>query len=123
MRGQLGLYFGINTDPVPDVAVVLGHPRSFTQHPRTAELVIEVSDTTLAYDLGDKASLYAAAGIKDYWVIDVENRRLHVFRDPQPDASKKYGHGYATVSVLNPTDTIGALAAPNSTVSVGELMA
>jgi len=123
VRGQLGMYFGINTDPSPDIAIVAGAPQLYDQHPNMAELVIEVSDTTLAYDLGDKASLYAAAGIKDYWIIDVENRQLHVFRDPQPDAGKKYGHWYASATVLNPTDTIAALAAPNNPVSVGELMA
>jgi Uma2 family endonuclease len=122
VRGQMGMYFGINTDPVPDIAIVAGAPQLNTQHPKMAELVIEVSDTTLAYDLGDKASLYAAAGIKDYWVIDVENRQLYAFRDPQPDATKKYGHWYANVSVLNPTNTIAPLAAPNSPVSVGELL-
>ena len=53
-------------------------------------LIVEVADTTLAYDLTTKAELYATAGIADYWVLDVENRQLHVFRDPQPTAALAY---------------------------------
>jgi Uma2 family endonuclease len=97
VRSQLGLFFGINTDPVPDVAVVAGPPRAHARHPRTALLVVEVADTSLVADTGDKASLYAAAGIADYWVIDVNDRRLHLFRDPQPDPAAKYGASYKLV--------------------------
>jgi Uma2 family endonuclease len=122
VRIQMGLYFGINTDPLPDLAVVPGTPRTLTQVPTTALLVIEVAESSLAFDTKDKASLYAAAGIQDYWVIDVENRQLHVFRDPQPDATRRYNHWYSKVSLLNPTDSIAPLAAPNNSVSVNDLL-
>ena len=122
VRGQGGLFFGINTDPLPDVAVVPGTPRSYAKHPATALLVVEIADTSLAYDTGDKASLYAAARVADYWVLDVVDRRLHVFRNPQPDAGRKYGHGYAQVQVLKPGDSIAPLAAPGSSVSVADLL-
>lgn len=122
VRGQLGLYFGINTDPVPDIAVVPGTPRSYSRHPRTAILIVEVADTSLAYDTGEKATLYAAAGIADYWVIDVNNRNIRVFRNPQPDASQHYGHGYALVQVLNPNETISPLASPGNSVAVSDLL-
>lgn len=122
IRSQLGMFFGINTDPVPDIAVVIGPPRAHAYHPRTALLVVEVADTSFAFDTGDKASLYAAAGIQDYWVIDVNDRRLHVFRDPQPDATAKYGATYKNVRALVHTDTIAPLAAPTNAVSVGDLL-
>jgi Uma2 family endonuclease len=123
VRVEKGLPFGINTDPIPDIAVVAGSARDFrTAHPTTAELVIEIADTTLAHDTGDKASLYAAAGIRDYWVIDVDGRRLILFRDPQPDTSGRYGHGYATQTILSPTDTVAPLAAPAAVVTVGDLL-
>ncbi len=122
IRIQMGLYFGINTDPVPDIAVVVGDPRNYAQHPRTAVLIVEIADTSIAFDTGHKASLYAAAGILDYWVIDVNDRRLHVFRDPQPDPAQKYGYGYKQVQVLNPKDTVNPLAAPNSSVAVCDLL-
>jgi Uma2 family endonuclease len=122
VRGQLGLYFGINTDPVPDIAVVAGTPRQHAQHPQTALLVVEVADTSVAFDTGVKASLYAAAGIKDYWVIDVNDRRIHVFRDPQPDPNQQYGHGYKTVQVLGPKDKPSPLAAPTHSADVADLL-
>lgn len=61
VRGRMALVLGLATDPVPDIAVVAGSPRDFKEHPRTALLVVEVSQSTLAYDLRQKASLYAAA--------------------------------------------------------------
>lgn len=51
-------------------------------------LVIEVSDTTLAYDLGVKAKLYAEGGVREYWVVDCEGRRILIHR---MDASGRYG--------------------------------
>lgn len=122
VRGQMGLFFGINTDPVPDLAVVAGTPRTLAQTPRSALLVIEIADSSLLFDTRDKASLYAAASIPDYWVLDVENRALHVFREPQPDHTRKYGHWYGNVTLLDPTQRIAPLAAPDHAVSVGELL-
>ena len=122
VRSQLGLYFGINTDPVPDIAVVDGPPRAHTGRPMTALLVVEVADTSLAADTGWKASLYAAAGIADYWVIDVNDRRLHLFRDPRPDPAAKYGASFAQVRALLPADTVAPLAAPAHAVPVGDLL-
>lgn len=121
---QLGMFFGINTDPVPDFAVVPGEPRAHTGRPRTALLVVEIADTSLAFDTGDKASLYAAAGIADYWVLDVNDRRLHVFRDPQPDPKAKYGASYKDVRVLTHTDAVAPLAKPPAAgaVSVADLL-
>src|SRR6478672_631944 len=85
VRGQMALRLSQATDPMPDVAVVPGSPRDYPQQPTTALLVVEVSDTSLAIDTGIKAELYAAAGIADYWVVDLNSRVLIVHRDPQPD--------------------------------------
>ena len=122
VRVQMGLVLGINTDPIPDLAVVVGGPRTLVQLPHTAALVIEVADSSLAFDTHDKASLYAAAGIADYWVIDVNDRRLHVFRGPTPDASRKYGYWYSPVAVLTPTDAVAPLAAPGSPLTGPDLL-
>jgi Uma2 family endonuclease len=122
VRVQEGLPLGINTDPIPDLAVVVGNPRDFNTHPTTAELVVEVSDSTLSTDLGVKAYIYAAAGIRDYWVIDVDHRRLFVFRDPRPEPAATYGFAYADQKTLGPNDTIGPLAAPQATITVAELL-
>lgn len=122
VRVQMGMPLGVNTDPVPDLAIVPGTPRDYPADPNTAELVIEVADSSLSYDTGAKASLYAAAGIRDYWVIDIEHRRLFVYRAPRPDPAATYGHGYSRQTTLGPADTITPLAAPNAGVTVAELL-
>ena len=77
---------------------------------------------SLDYDLGVKASLYAAAGIADYWVVDVVARRVLVHRTPAPDAMKKYGHGYSSITVLVPSQSIAPLALPQTPVDAAELL-
>ncbi|MFO0799478.1 MAG: Uma2 family endonuclease [Gemmataceae bacterium] len=122
-RSQLPLNLGQTSDPEPDVAVVAGpRPRQPGPHPTTALLVVEVSDSSLAYDTGDKASLYAAGGIADYWVVDLVHNRLIVFRDPKPDAAARFGHGYTSIRYLGRADTVVPLAAPDSPVAVADLL-
>jgi Uma2 family endonuclease len=72
------------SEPEPDFAVV---PRGVEEpyHPATAALVIEISVSSRAHDLGRKAALYAEAGVGEYWVIDVERARVVVHRDPRGD--------------------------------------
>ena len=123
VRGQISLVLSRNGDPVPDVAVVTGSPRDYTsQKPTMAMLVVEVSESSLPYDQGEKASMYAAAGIADYWSIDLVNRQLEVRRRPAPDASQPHGHRYADLSILRPGDSIAPLAAPQSPVAVADLL-
>ena len=104
-----------NHDPEPDLAVVPGAPRDYTKMPTTALLVVEVADSSFYYDTGTKADIYAAAGLADYWVLDIEDRQLLVFRDP--DAS-----GYRTKLTLAETDTLAPLAAPGGTIRVADLL-
>ncbi len=77
VRAQLPLALGDYSEPEPDMAVVIGDARDFTDaHPATALLVVEVSETTLAFDRETKSSLYAAAGIPEYWIVNLVDRRL-----------------------------------------------
>ncbi|MBX9583340.1 MAG: Uma2 family endonuclease [Gemmataceae bacterium] len=118
-EGELDL--GLDTEPQPDVAVVTGSIEDYaTKHPTTALLVVEVSDTTLFRDLTEKAELYAAAGITDYWVVDLPKRQVHVLRDPAPVASN--GHSYRDQRVLGPADVVSPLAAPLAIIPVAELL-
>ena len=68
-----------DSDPQPDVMVVAGRFEDYSDHPTTALLVVEVTDSPLARDTTTKAELYARAGVADYWVIDLDNRRPHPF--------------------------------------------
>lgn len=71
-----------DSEPEPDVAVIaLDAPRPY--HPATATLVIEVAVSSQRRDLGVKPALYAAAGVPEYWVLDLDRRRLVVHRQPR----------------------------------------
>jgi len=122
VRVQMALVLGLATDPMPDLAVVPGPRRKYTTHPTSAFLVAEVSDSSLAYDTGDKSNLYAAGGIPDYWVVDVVNRCLHVFRDPVADADEPHGFRYGSQTTLASTDTVNPLHAPQFTITVADLL-
>jgi Uma2 family endonuclease len=107
----------------PDVAVVPATFRDPTQsNPTTALLVVEVSLTTLPYDQGRKASLYATAGIADYWIVNLVDKQLEVHRSPHPDSTADFGHSYAVVQILKPGDLVTPLAMPGATVPVASLM-
>jgi Uma2 family endonuclease len=122
IRVQKPLLLSQATDPEPDVAVIPGRPGDSPTHPTTAALVVEISDTTLAQDTTVKAELYATAGILDYWVVDVENRRLLVFRDPQPLPAGLGATAYRTRTTHAVTDTVSPLAAPSAAVRVADLL-
>jgi len=88
------------SEPEPDIAIL--RPRAdfyTTGHPGPADvlLVVEVADTSLAYDLGVKVPLYARHGIPEVWVIDATTRRTRVFREPvgSGGAGQSAGSGYA----------------------------
>ncbi|MDY3562872.1 Uma2 family endonuclease [Gemmata sp. JC673] len=111
----------LGSAPEPDVAVIPGRRRDYTDHPTTAALLVEVSDTTLAEDLTTKAELYATANVPEYWVLDIPNRQLYVHRDPQPLPAGLGATAYRTRLVLTPADTVQPLAAPPAVVRVSDL--
>jgi Uma2 family endonuclease len=115
LRQQLPLVLRQDTDPQPDLAVLPGRPRDYTGYPATADLVIEVADSSLNFDTNEKRLLYARAGIRDYWVVDINGRRLLVYRGPQEG-------DYATQQALGPADAVLSLAAPAATVRVADLL-
>ena len=117
------LALGQSPDPVPDLAVLTGSVRDYVAtQPTTAVLVVEVADTSLATDRGEKAQLYAAAGIADYWVVDLNSRLVIVHRDPQPDPASPSGAAYRAVTPLTPGQTVSPRAAPQAAVNVGDLL-
>ena len=77
-------------------------------HPNAADilLLIEVSDTTLKFDLGAKLRLYAAHGIPEVWVVDLIARKLHCARQPT-------AQGHQSITVLYATDSVEPAALPN----------
>lgn len=80
---QLPLALGDASEPEPDVAVVRGAPRDFMEaHPSTALLVVEVSDSSAAFDRTAKQALYARHDIGTYWLVDLEADHVAVYRHP-----------------------------------------
>ena len=111
------------SEPEPDLAVVPGSPREYlATHPSRPALVLEVSDSSLAFDRRDKGSLYARAQIPDYWIVNLVDRVLEVCRDPVLSADALYGWSYARVLRLGPEATISLLAAPAASISVTDLL-
>lgn len=122
IRIQMALPLGLHTDPIPDVAVVEGEMTTHLGQPTTAKLLVEVADSSLDYDTTDKADLYAAASIADYWVLDLNGRRLIVFRNPVVDAASATGFRYSSTQTLDASATISPLAAPQATIRVADLL-
>lgn len=123
VRNQTAFDVGTRNDPGPDLAVVPGSIRDYaTRQATAAVLIVEVSDTTLFLDTTTKAELYATAGVQDYWVIDLENRPLLVFRDPVPLPAGLGTTAYRTRLTFGPADTISPLAAPSATIAVADLL-
>lgn len=123
IRTQKGFDIGTANDPGPDVAVVPGSIRDYaTRTPTVALMIVEVSDSTLFIDLTTKAELYATANVPEYWVIDVTNRQLHVFRDPVPLPAGLGAVAYRSHTTYDATDTVSPLAAPIVNITVSELL-
>ncbi len=122
VRVQLPLRVGPQSEPEPDAAVVQGTPRDYTDHPTSALLVVEVADATLSYDTKRKTGLYASAGITDYWVVNLVDMCLEVYRQPVPDASTPFGHSYAEVKRLGGSERVTPLARPQLHILVSDLL-
>ncbi|MCS6863160.1 MAG: Uma2 family endonuclease, partial [Abditibacteriales bacterium] len=114
---------GTDSDPEPDIAVEVGNSRTYRDaHPTTAVLIVEIADSSLDHDRRCKGSLYASEGIEDYWIVNLVDRQLEVYRQPHADATQPYGFGYADVRVLKARERVAPLAAPRSWVKVADLL-
>ncbi|MBW4621055.1 MAG: Uma2 family endonuclease [Cyanosarcina radialis HA8281-LM2] len=106
------------SEPEPDLAIVRGTILDYTAHhpyPQDVYLVVEVADATLKDDCEIKDKRYAEAGITEYWVVDLKNRQLHVFRQPTPT-------GYATHLILAEPNEFSPLAFPNLTLNLTAIL-
>ena len=119
IRSQDPIALDEHNEPEPDVVVLAKSLREYltlgTPPVDDVRLLIEVSDSTLEYDLTRKASLYARAGVAEYWVLDLPNRRLHVHIDPSEA-------GYGRILTLAESQTIAPLANADASVLVSTLL-
>jgi Uma2 family endonuclease len=122
-RAQMPLRLSDNSNPEPDLAIVSGRARDYArQHPTSALLVVEVSDTTLRYDQTKKAGLYARAGIAEYWIVNLHERRLEVHRSPIEKAGQAFGWAYEDVQFLDANARVAPLEAPDFSIAVVDLL-
>ena len=118
---QLPVSLDEESEPEPDVAIVAGGPRDYlAAHPSRPALVVEVAVTSLALDRGEKASLYARAGVEDYWIVNLVDNILE--RDPEANPDSPYGWRYGSVLTLSAGDRVRPLAVPNVEIRVADLL-
>ena len=112
------LRISFDGEPTPDIIVVTGKEGDYDErHPTPKEviLLVEISDTTAAYDLGDKSQFYAQSGIVDYWVVALAKRQIVIHRDPSPD-------GYRSVTIVGMEESLAPLMASDALLSVHDLL-
>lgn len=124
VRVGLPIQVGDYSEPEPDFAFVRPEQQSRARrHPTTADLVIEMSFTSLAYDRMKKASLYASAGIPEYWIVNLGERCLELHLEPTEDKTSPFGASYGRRQVLGPEQEVKASFLEGPALRVGDLMA
>jgi Uma2 family endonuclease len=120
---QLPVALDEESEPEPDVTVTAGDPRDFLpSHPAQPVLVVEIAEASLAFDRKHKGSLYARARLQEYWVLNLVDRVLEVYREPASDAAAAYGWAYSVALTLGPGEHVTPLAAPAGHIAVIDLL-
>jgi Uma2 family endonuclease len=106
-----------DSEPEPDLAWV-SRKQHLASHPCATDvfLLIEVAETSLQYDRNTKGPLYSAAGIEDYWIVNIPARRIEVYRRPAPD-------GYLEVFSFGEGESVSPLRFPEIRLDVARLFA
>ena len=114
---QNPVVLGTHDAPQPDVTLLKLRPDGYPTHPRAADLllVVEVADTTLAYDRDVKLPLYAGAGIPEVWLVDLPGERIQVYHDPA-------GGRYASGRSVSRGATISPLHFPGVSVAADDIL-
>jgi Uma2 family endonuclease len=116
VRIQMPLALDELSEPEPDIAIVPGNARDFCHaHPDSALLIIEVADSTLEFDRRQKSSIYAKAGIPEYWIINLIDNRIEAYRDPE-------GSAYRSIRYFTKDDVLSPLSAPYAAINTADLL-
>ena len=108
---------------MPDVAVVPGGLDDYSrEHPSRPVLTVEVLESSLRIDQRHKGSVYARAGLTDYWVLNLVDRVLELYRDPVADSAAPFGWRYGRAEVLGADAHVTPLAAPAASIPVARLL-
>ncbi len=117
VRGQDPLRLGDYDEPEPDVVLADLTKFDGRRHPRPEEtiLVVEVSDSSLKYDRDVKLPLYAEAGIREVWIVNIPNNLIEVHTEPNLDI-------YLSVKIFAPSDTVVSSVLPELKLEVNEIL-
>lgn len=116
VRTQAPIALGSHSEPIPDLALVSGSPSDYWDaHPQRAELIVEVADSSLQKDRATKRHLYATHEIPEYWIINLVERNVEVYRAPT-------GGDYGTKMTVQPNDEIRLSCVACEPVSVSDLI-
>jgi Uma2 family endonuclease len=121
VRMQLPNAIGEISEPEPDVSVVPGKREDYTDHPRGASLIVEVSDTTLTYDRGKKLRLYAKAGIYEYWIVNLQDQEVEIRKRPVGGAADDQPR-YLDLQVHRKGDAFDVGLKAGARISVDQLL-
>jgi len=91
-------------------------------HPSAPVLVVETAETSLTLDREHKSGLYARGGVADYWIVNLHEAVLEIYRQPEPSASRPTGWEYRSTRRRAPGTTISPLAAPDRSIAVADLL-
>jgi len=123
VRPKLPLALDDASEPEPDIVVVRGGAWDYVSaHPSAALLVVEIAETSLALDREHKSGLYARAGVADYWIINLPERVIEIYRQPAPASETPFGWRYQRAQRLAPGATISPLSAPEADIAVSDLL-
>jgi Uma2 family endonuclease len=115
---QNPIRLGPSDEPQPDISLIGTRPEPDAEGPPGSDevlLVIEVADTSLAYDSDVKLPLYARAGIPEAWIVDLRGRKVEVYADPTSG-------GYRIFRVARPSEQLGSEAVEGLSLSVDEVL-
>ena len=122
-RIQLPVALDDNSEPEPDVAIVPGAPRDYLDgHPAGPVLVVEVADSSLRFYRRQKSRLYARAGLAEYWIVNIVDHVLEVYREPERETDEREDWTYRSVESLRPPAVVTPLAAPHARIAVADLL-
>jgi Uma2 family endonuclease len=123
VRLQAPVSLDDESEPEPDLVVVPGHPGDYREaHPAHPALAVEVAESSLDFDRTRKGSLYARAAIPDYWIVNLVEGVVEVYRDPVPDASAAFGWRYRSLTRLAPPATVVPLTWRGARIAVADLL-
>lgn len=113
---QLPIALADGSEPEPDVAVVAGTIDQFDDHsPDFAELIVEVSVSSVEFDRNEKKQIYAAREIPEYWILNLRDRQLEVMRGPR-------GRAYESTVIFSGGQSIAPVVFPDHEIAVDDLL-